>query len=287
MILMTVLLGAAGTMAGGWFLLRLFEWKRLYHPHREITRTPGAEGLAYENLTLVTEDDHRIHGWWIPNTAAQVTVLICHGNTGNMSDCVDRVLDLHRMGAQVLIFDYRGYGRSRGITSERGMYLDSAAAYEWIRTTQYGDADQPPIILYGHSIGGGPAAKTAVDKSVAGLILESTFTSIQEISRCVYPSLPVWLSHFVSQRFDTLSRIARVRAPVLIAAGPDDTLVPYEMGRRLYEKANEPKQFCGLVGDHIDSGWRSTPAYEKAVRLFIGAIASGADSSIKPDQSGH
>ena len=286
MMLVYSLLFAAAPIAGIWGLLRFFEWKRLYHPHREIMRTPGAEGLAFENLTLVTEDDHRLHGWWIPHPGARVTVLICHGNTGNIGDCVDRVLDLHRMGAQVLIFDYRGYGRSRGITSERGMYLDTAAAYEWIRTTQYGDADQPPIILYGHSIGGGPATKTAVDKSVAGLILESTFTSIRELSRCVYPVIPAWLTHFITQRFDTLSRIADVRAPILIAAGTDDTLVPYAMGRRLYETANEPKQFCGLVGDHLDSGWRSTPAYENAVRLFIGGIAAAAES-IKPDQSSH
>ena len=261
-------------------LFRAFEWMRLYHPHRRVEHTPAESGVAFEPVTLVTEDDCRLQAWWLPNPAAHVTVLMCHGNTGNMGDCIDRITDLHAMNARVLLFDYRGYGDSRGFPSERGLYRDAAAAYEWIRTTQYADAEQPPIILYGHSLGGAVAIRTAIDKPVAGLILESTFTSIPELGRALYPAMPDWAAHFVFQRFDSLSRIPSVRAPVLIAGSPDDNLIPWEMPQRLFEHAREPKQFCTLSGDHMTSGWRLTPSFGEVVAALIQSVQKAAEQPL-------
>ncbi len=269
---LTLLLLFSAALLGVFGLFEVFAWSRLYHPHRRIEHTPAEAGLEFEEITLVTVDDCRLNAWWLPNPDARATVLMCHGNTGNMGDCIERMADLHSMGAHVLLFDYRGYGKSRGFPTERGLYRDAAAAYEWIRTTQYDNAECPPIILLGHSLGGAVAAKTAVDKSVAGLILESTFTSIQDIARALYPFIPPWAERLMGQRFDSLSRIASVRAPVLIAASPEDHFVPGAMGRRLFERANEPKQFCELTGDHITSGWRLTPAFGKAVTEMIHAV---------------
>ncbi|MDD2236114.1 MAG: alpha/beta fold hydrolase [Kiritimatiellae bacterium] len=272
-VVVVLLLLFSAVLLGVFGLLHVFAWARLYHPHRRIEQTPAEAGLNFEEITLVTADDCRLNAWWLPNPEACVTVLMCHGNTGNMGDCLPRIADLHAMGAHVLLFDYRGYGKSRGLPTERGLCRDAAAAYEWLRTTQYDNAEQPPIILFGHSLGGAVAVKTAVDKPVAGLILESTFTSIREIALVLYPFIPPWAVRFINQRFDSLSRIASVQAPILIAAASEDTLVPEAMGRRLFEHAREPKQFCELSGDHITSGWRLTPAFGEAVTEMIQAVS--------------
>jgi len=257
------------TVAGIWAYLRYFEWRNLYHPGHGITSTPAELGLEYEDITFVSEDGLQLNGWWIPHAQARGTIIHCHGNAGNMSDRVWLVGDLHRLGVNVFIFDYRGYGNSRGLPTEQGTYADARAAYEVVRA-KYDDVDTPPVIVHGQSLGGAVAVQLALDKPVKGLIVESAFPSTLEIGRRLYPWLPIGL--FCRFKYDSLSKVGRIHAPKLFAHSRQDDLIPYDLGRRLYDVAAPPKEFCELHGGHNEAGWASDPEYWRKVEKLVTAV---------------
>jgi len=256
----------AGLIYGG---LRLFEWKSLYHPLRSIEYTPADAGLEYEEAFFVTSDDVELHGWWIPGEDSIGTVIVCHGNAGNIGSRVWLAADLREMGLNVFLFDYRGYGLSGGIATEKGTYRDAHAAYEYVRM-KYSNMERPPVMLFGRSLGGAVALQCALDKPVKGLVMENSFESIPAMARKMYPALP--LSYIVVFSYDNISKISSLQVPVLMAASRDDKLVPYEQSRKLYENAPQPKFWFDLKGGHNDAGWESTPAYGKAMEKFIGEL---------------
>ncbi|MFH0953430.1 MAG: alpha/beta hydrolase [Verrucomicrobiota bacterium] len=249
-----------------WAYLRWFEWRNLYYPSRTVETTPSTLGLDYEDVTFISEDGRVLRGWWIPHKQARGTVLHCSGNAGNIGDRVGLAADLHRLAVNVFLFDYRGYGESRGVPTERGTYADARAAYEVVRA-RYRDADDPPVILHGQSLGGGVAIQLALDKPVRALVIESAFPSTVDMALHVYPWLPVRaMCHF---KYDSLSKVGSVRIPKVFAHSRDDEMIPYELGRKLYEAAAEPKQFCELEGLHNDTGWSTNPEYWKAVEQLV------------------
>jgi hypothetical protein len=174
--------------------------------------------------------------------------------------------DLHQLGAHVFIFDYRGYGRSRGFPTESGTYRDARAAYEVVRA-RYADADQPPVLLYGRSLGGAVAVQLALDRPVRGVVLEGAFTSTRDMARMLFPGLP--LQYFCRFQYDALAKIRGLQAPKLLAHSRDDEVVPPAMGRTLFEAAAEPKLFYELRGGHNDIGWNTDPGYGKALEQFV------------------
>ena len=246
--------------------VRLLEWKSLYCPTRELEATPALYNLTFEDIAFVAEDGVVLHGWWLPHENARGTVLHCHGNGGNISHRLALAGDLHRLGVNVFLFDYRGYGRSRGWPSERGLYRDAQAAYEFVRV-QYGDAENPPIVLHGQSLGGAVAAQLALAKPVRGLILESAFTSIPDMAARLYPWLPVRL--LCASRFDTLDKVRRIACPKLLAHSIQDEMIPYTLGRQLFDAAAPPKRFCALTGGHNDAGWAASAEYRRALEEFL------------------
>lgn len=256
----------AAALAGAYAWSRWFEWRHAFRPDRTLEGDPSSAGLAYETVEFMAADGCRLHGWWIPHPAARGTILYCHGNAGNIGTRVDLAARLHGLGVNVLLFDYRGYGKSRGIPGERGLYLDAAAAYEVARA-RHGDAEIPPVLVYGASLGGPVAAEVAATKPVAGLVLECTFTSAIELGRIWYPRLPVGL--IARYRFDTLGKLASVRAPVLVAHSPEDRLIPFALGKALFEAAGEPKTFVVLQGDHDEAGWNASPGYWSSLEGFV------------------
>lgn len=266
---------ALGATALWW---RWFEWSRLYHPHRTLLATPDQMGLEFEDVEFVAEDAVRLHGWWVPHTDARGAVLYCHGNGDNIGDLTEVIADLHELGVHVFVFDYRGYGRSRGLPTERGTYRDARAAFECVRA-RYDDADYPPVVVLGRSLGGAIAAQLALDKPVRGLVLESTFASTVAMGRRLYPRLPVeWLCRY---RYDTVTKLPRIRVPTLIAHSPEDGLIPMDQAKALFEaSAGSPKRFVELQGPHNEAGWRRTPAYWKALQEWLDLClgAAGADS---------
>jgi fermentation-respiration switch protein FrsA (DUF1100 family) len=220
----------------------------LYFPSRAIVETPAAAGLEFEDLWIDTEDGERIHGWWIPAPGPSLgQILVCHGNGGNVGDRVLQAKQLTEVGFDVLLFDYRGYGRSSGRPSEEGTYRDARAARAALLS-------QPGVdgraLYLGDSLGGGVALPLALDFPPRGLILQSSFTSIREMAREHYPFIPRAL---VPDAYPTLSRIPELRAPLLVLHGERDDLVPLPHGQALFEAAPEPKRMEVFAGrGHAD-----------------------------------
>lgn len=266
-------------LLGMWLVVVALEWAHVFRPLRELTAHPSDVGLAFEDVEFLAEDGRQLHGWWIPAEGARATVLFCHGNGGNIGTRMDTLGVLHRFGVHVFAFDYRGYGRSRGIPSEHGTRKDALAAYEVVRS-RYRDADAPPVVVYGRSLGGAVAMQLASERPVLGVVVESTFSSMMDLAAHLYPWVPYrWFGRYC---FDTARSAASVRAPKLIAHSSDDQLIPIVMGRGIFEAAAEPKQYYELRGGHSDPGWASNPAYHEVLRTFIHAVAEG--SPIGPRQ---
>jgi fermentation-respiration switch protein FrsA (DUF1100 family) len=229
-------------------LVFVFQSHLVYYPQigREVALTPQAAGLAYEAVEIATEDGEKLGAWWVPAERARGTVLILHGNAGNISHRLDYLLMFSRLRYSTLIIDYRGYGTSSGSPSEEGTYRDAVAAWRYlIEQRSVPDTD---IVLFGESLGAAVASWLAARHTPRALILASTFTSAVDLGAQVYWFLPVRLiSRF---RYDNLTNLEAVKAPVLIAHSRQDEIVPFTHGQRLYAAAHEPKQFLELSGGH-------------------------------------
>jgi len=237
----------------------------IYYPSREYVATPFNRGLAYEDVILTTSDGETITGWYVPESERQATVLFCHGNSGNISYLVHDIQLLHHAGFSVFIFDYRGFGRSTGTPDERGLYTDALAAWDYLAKTRA--VPKPQIIVFGRSLGGAVAIELATRVDPVGLIVESTFTSMEDVAHHLYPLLPAGL--FLKDRYDSIDKIAQITCPKLFLHGTQDTLLPIDMGRQLYEAATEPKEFIETPGDHNESGYAYSPAYTTQLTFFI------------------
>jgi len=255
----------------------IFEERLIFFPDRD-DRTYGAvrRGLAQrarvEDVELATEDGVRLHGWYVTATeweSPRPVVLFLHGNAGNVSYWADVYADLAGLGADVFAVDYRGFGRSEGRPDEAGVYRDADAAWAWLTETR----GIPParIVVYGFSLGGGGATWLATARRPGGLILQSTFTSVPDMAAKTF--LPArWL---VRTSMDSLSRIPRVRCPILVIHGTADELVPFAFGRRLYEAAPPGAVFHEIPGGrHNETFQQGGPALLEALRLFFRNTAS-------------
>ena len=242
----------------------------VYFPSRQLHTTPAEVGLEYSDVYLTTEDGIRIHSWHVPGKS-NTTLLWLHGNAGNISDRVNNIAALNRRtGLGVLIVDYRGYGLSDGSPSERRLYLDAEAAFEYL-TSEVGLDPARDIVLFGRSLGAGVAAEMATRHTVRCVILESGFTSTTDMARATRPAWLVYaLMPLISARFDTLSKIGNITSPLMIIHGDHDDIVPFYMAEQLYEAAREPKRFHAVRGAmHNDVYEHGGPAYFNALREFI------------------
>jgi fermentation-respiration switch protein FrsA (DUF1100 family) len=246
----------------------------VFYPMRTLQATPDDWGLAYEDVALTTADGVDIHGWLIPHPQATHTLLFFHGNAGNISHRGDSIAIFNRLGLSVLIIDYRGYGRSSGTPSEAGLYLDADAA--WLYLVEDRGIEPGRIILFGRSLGASVAADLASRVRPGGLILESGFSSARDMARHLYPGL----HRVLYRRFDldAAGRLSRAAGPVLVLHSPHDEIVPYALGRRLFEAAPEPKEFVDLVGGHNGGFLASQPEYERRLAGFIAALDAGMGS---------
>ncbi|HOK95015.1 MAG TPA: alpha/beta hydrolase [Anaerohalosphaeraceae bacterium] len=247
-VLLAIAVIAAAVYGGVGLLLYLFQPAMVYQPSRTYDNTPADAGLVYESISLNTSDGQRLAGWFIPaghNANECWTILFCHGNAGNISHRLDTLKLFHQLGLAVLIVDYRGYGQSTGKPTEKGTLQDIRAGWDWLIKK---GIPARRIILFGRSLGGCIAALTAKDVNPAGLVLESTFTSIPDIGSHYYPWLPVRL--FSRFRYDTLTAVRQLHCPILVIHSPDDEIVPFRFGKTIYDAANEPKWFGMLKGSH-------------------------------------
>jgi len=172
-------------------IVRYIERRSIYFPMREITANPQSVGLPYEEIYFETSDNKRLNGWFIAHDKSKSTLILCHGNAGNISHRLEKISIFYNLGFNVFIFDYRGYGKSQGAPSELGLYKDAEAAYDYLTKERRVSRDR--IILYGESIGGSVAIDLARNKDVGALITEETFTSIKDMSGMAYPFLPYFI----------------------------------------------------------------------------------------------
>jgi fermentation-respiration switch protein FrsA (DUF1100 family) len=254
-------------------LLYIFQDRLVYYPQigRDAFPVSSAADVAYEELSLRTEDNESLNAWWLPVAGARGAVLLLPGNAGNLSQRVDYARMFARLGYSTLLIDYRGYGKSTGRPSEQGTYSDADAAWRWL--TESRGIDPGGIVIYGESLGGAVAAWLASKYTPRALVLASTFTSIVDLGAELYWFVPVRIiSRF---KYDTLSRLREVHAPVLVIHSREDQVVPYSHAQRLYAAANEPKTFLEIAGGHNDSAVFMRAEWVDALGSFLERIPRG------------
>lgn len=237
----------------------------LYFPLRALATTPASRGLAYETIWVETEDGIKLSGWFIPADEPRGVLLFFHGNAGNISHRLDSIETFHRLRLSTLIIDYRGYGQSEGEPTEQGTYLDAEAAWDYL--VEERRVSPTKIIIFGRSLGGAVAARLAQTHQPRALILESTFTSVPDVAAQAYPFLPV--RQLARIHYNTLERLPDINSPVLIVHSPDDSVIPFSHGQRLFVSANEPKEFLKIRGGHNEGFIVSIAAYEEKIDAFI------------------
>ncbi len=253
-------------------------WKWLeprfvFFPSSRVEFTPGDVGIAYEDVFFPTGAGARLHGWYVPGDH-ETTWLWFHGNGGNVGHRVAELALLHRrLGVNLLIFDYQGYGRSEGVPSERGTYQDARAARRYLLDRRQGGPDAAPddIVYFGHSLGAAVAVELTTAHPPLGLVLASPFASVSDMSRIVFPLLPSgWL---VRNRYNSLRRISRAACPLLILHGERDTMVPISQARKLFHAANSPKDFQSLPdAGHNYMFEEGGEAYWVALERFLAGL---------------
>lgn len=257
-LLRVLVLSYVGVCLVLWLLENMF----VYRPSGadDWNVAPAADIVDVE---LIAADGTKIHAWWLPCPGAENALLYCHGNAGNLSWRGDSIVKMRKkLDVSVLIFDYPGYGKSGGKASEKGCYAAADAAYAWLTGTQKIAGEN--VLLYGGSLGGGIAVDLATRQPHRALILVKPFTSAPDTGASMFPWLPVrWL---MRNRFDNLAKIPACKRPVFIAHGTADKIVPFGLGKRLFEAANEPKEF--LTIEHEDHAGHNDPLPEEFFTLL-------------------
>jgi len=247
-------------------------WDRLiggliFQPSPGVDLDPDRHGA--EELFLTAEDGVRIHAFWLPAEGASRALLFLHGNAGNASHRLPNAAALRDLGTHVLLLDYRGYGRSEGAPSESGVYADARAGLAWL--TQERGIPERRIVVFGRSLGGAVAVDLARGRTLAGVILESTFPSLSAAGRFHFGPLGA----LAGDRFASQDKIEEVRAPLLFFHGDRDRVIGHGLGRELYEAAPHPKDFVTLAGaghnDTVEVGGRP---YLERIRRFLDEVAS-------------
>jgi len=248
-------------------VIYLMQGRMLYlpgQPGRTLDATPVDAGMLYEDVSLETADGVRLHGWYVPGAKPGV-LLFFHGNAGNVSHRLESIRQFHQLGLSVLIIDYRGYGQSKGRPTENGLYLDAEAAWRYLTRTR--GVEPGNIVIFGRSLGGSVAAWLAMRHEAGALIVESSFTSVPDLAREIYPWLPVrWLSRL---RHSTVEYVRHVQSPVLVIHSVDDEIIPFHHGEEILAAAPEPRSFLELRGSHNEAFMLDESRYLNGLDEFL------------------
>lgn len=243
--------------------VKYIEKKSAYYPTREIEALPSDWGLSYEDVKLKAADGIRLSSWFIPARNSKGVILFCHGNGGNISHRLEKIILFHDLGLDVFIFDYRGYGLSAGGPSEKGLYLDTAAAYNYLTLVKKIDPEK--IIVFGESLGSAMAVDLAVKKYLSGLILEGAFSSAKDMGKKIYPYLPGFL---YTVKFDSFAKIKNISVPKLFFHSAGDEIAPYEFARKLFSEA-KGAEFVEITGSHNEAFLDSKDVVIPKLKEFI------------------
>ena len=227
-----------------------FQRNLLYHPSVDnyINDEVAKEPTEIEKVKITTKDKINLIGWFHnKNLENSKTILFFHGNAGSLENRTYKLNHLKSLNLNFLIIAWRGFSGNKGKPNEMGLYEDAASAIKWLKTK---GIEEKNIILYGESLGTGVVVEIAQNKNYAGVILESPFTSMVNIGKKHYPFFPV--SFLLKDKFESYKKMANISVPVLVIHGKVDKIVPYVMGKKMYELANEPKFFYSQeYGDHM------------------------------------
>jgi len=216
----------------------------VFFPQTNLEITPVDLHLNYRDVYFNSPDREKLHGWFFPTDVRQPVIMISHGNACNISHMLDYANILIDKNLQVFLFDYRGYGKSTGAPSEKGIYMDAQAAYDYLVNEERIAADN--IILFGQSLGAAAAIDVAIKNHIRSIIIEGAFTSTRDMSKTMFPISIV--SFLLPSNYNNLKKISQITVPKLIIHGEDDEIVPFSMGKRLFEASMEPKYFCAIKG---------------------------------------
>lgn len=237
-------------------------------PSRALITTPTDIGLDYENVSLTTSDNENLHGWYIPAANSKGVLLFFHGNAGNISHRLDSIKIFHGLGLDTLIIDYRGYGQSTGKTTEQGTYRDAQAAWDYLIDSRRIPADR--IIVFGRSLGGAVGAWLAGKTTPAAVIIESSFSSGEDMGRRLYPFMPIRL--ITRLKYPVVDYTARLNCPVLVVHSRHDEIIPFAMGEAIYTAVKQDKKFLELRGDHNNGFLISRSDYVAGLDDFTQAV---------------
>ena len=238
----------------------------VFYPEKSLINDPGKWGLASEDVYFYTEGNVKIHGWFFPLKGKPPVILFCHGNAGNISHRLDNIRMLLNQNLQVLIFDYRGYGKNIGKPSEKAIYQDGLAAYDFLVKEKNIPPDR--IVLFGRSLGAAVAVEIALNRQVRSVIIEGAFTSTKEMAKVMSLFFPV--SFLLPAHYNNLKKIPRITVPILIIHGEDDKLIPFSMGQELFRIAQAPKFFMPVKkAGHNDTYLFGGKRYFETLAAFV------------------
>lgn len=245
----------------------VFQDRIVFRPEsdgRQHIEQPSDYDLDCHDIHLLTEDGVRIHAWYLPSKSeSDWFLLYFHGNNTNLSHQLATLQILHQCPINVLAIDYRGYGASEGRPSESGFYADARVAWQSVQNL---GATKDKCLIMGRSLGGGVASYLAEYSQCAGLILESTYTSVPEVGQKRYPFLPV--KALIRTQFPTLNRLRRLSCPSLIIHSKADTTIPWDNAVALVE-ASQCGQLLEIQGAHGDGYLQSGSSYTDGLHHFI------------------
>jgi uncharacterized protein len=259
-------------------LLYFLQTRRLFFPDPQVTETPKTYGLQYEEVNLPVADSGNLNGWWIPAAKLDAPVILYfHGNGANIGANAEQAHRLRELGFSVFLFDYRGYGKSsEPFPAEQRLYEDAEQAWNYLVKTRH--VEPKKLLIYGHSLGGAIAIETASHHpEVAGLIVESSFTSMLDMTQRV-----PWTAYFptnllLTQRFDSFSKVPSLKMPVLFIHGQVDRTIPYEMSEKNYAVAPQPKQLLLIPnGDHDNDAIMGGKLYLDGFKNFTDKVLANS-----------
>ncbi len=257
----------------GWGVLAWMANRSAYFPMEYPDGDWGEQKRIGAEEVWIDAGGVRLNGWWKARQGAQCAVLFLHGNAGNVSHRAGAMEDFSAAGAAVLVIDYRGYGKSAGWPTERGLYADAEAAYEWLRRQGW---PEDRIVVVGESLGTTVAVDLASRRRVAALVLEAPFPSARAVARRILP----WIGPAVVWGFDAKSKIGAVRAPLLVIHGKQDEVIDYELGVEVFRAAREPKEMWTVArGHHNDLHVVEPAEFQRRLRDLMMASCNAATSS--------
>lgn len=264
------LLIAAAALAALDLGRRLFRQSRLFNPDRNPVKSwdpadYGIDPALVDEHWIPTKDGEKLHAWYCRAPQPKASGIFCHGNRANLTLSADIIPHLHRAGLSILFFDYRGFGKSSGRPTVAGVLSDAHTAARFHDTLR---PQHLPSILYGFSLGGAVAAQVIRRHPFDGLILQSTFTSLTDLTRVLYPRAPMHL--LAGRLFDTLSVIRKLEVPLLVLHGTQDEVAPCAMGHALHDACPGVKRIQPVEGGlHNDLWTRDPETLVSALSEFI------------------